>query len=101
LVGVWVVGSAHDYGLSHRRWDNRAHFAWDFLKVDAEGRTTAGAAKDPKRHYAFGEPVVAPADGLVIKVQDGFADHRVGEVASDANAIFLDLGDDLIAYFAH
>ena len=101
LLGTWMVGSAHDYGVSHRRWDNRAHFAWDFIKVDAEGRTAAKDVENPKNHYAFGEPVVAPADGVVLKIKDGFIDHLVGLDAPDANGIFLDLGDDLVAYFAH
>lgn len=101
LKGVWVVGSAHDYGISHRRWDNRAHFAWDFLKVDAEGRTTSGDVNKPQSHYAFGESVFAPADGVVLKVQDGFPDHQVGTEAADANAVFIDFGGDLVGYLAH
>lgn len=101
LKGVWMVGSAHEYGISHRRWDNRAHFAWDFLKVDSEGKTAAKSGSDPKTHYAFGQDVIAPADATVLKVIDGFADHTVGEESPDANAVFLDLGNDLVAYLAH
>lgn len=101
LRGVWVVGSAHDYGISHRRWDNRAHFAWDFLKVDAEGKTTPKPGLDPKTHYAFAQDVIAPADAVVLKTIDGFPDHKVGDESEDANGLFLDLGGDLVAYLAH
>lgn len=101
LLGVWKVGSAHEFGISHRRWDNRSHFGWDFLKFDAEGKTYSGDYRIPQNHYAFGQPVFAPADGIVLEIHDGETDHAVGVTCPTANSVFLDLGGGVICCMAH
>lgn len=57
-------------------------YAIDFVGVD-ERRRTAGerdwgtffGTEPPERFFAFGRPILAPADGVVVTVHDGEPDH--------------------------
>jgi hypothetical protein len=58
-------------------------YAIDFVGVDDSGRTTDRrdwhslvGTEPPERFFAFGRPITAPADGLVIAVHDGEPDHE-------------------------
>src|SRR5262245_27849263 len=42
LRGCWFVSSGHDFGVEHRRHYSRGHFAWDFVRADAHGRSGTG-----------------------------------------------------------
>src|SRR3712207_4705522 len=68
---------SHGTGLLGER------YAIDFVGVDARGRTadrrdwrTALATEPPDRFLAFGRPILAPADGVVVAVHDGEVDHE-------------------------
>ncbi|GAA4379869.1 M23 family metallopeptidase [Agromyces bauzanensis] len=58
-------------------------YATDFVGVD-ERRRTAGerdwgtlfGTEPPERFFAFGRPILAPADGVVVAVHDGEPDHE-------------------------
>ena len=58
-------------------------YAIDFVGVDERHRDadhsdwrTWLATEPPERFYAFGRPVLAPADGVVVAVHDGEPDHE-------------------------
>jgi murein DD-endopeptidase MepM/ murein hydrolase activator NlpD len=96
-------------------------YAIDFVAVDERGRTadrrdwrTLFATEPPERFYAYGRPILAPADGVVVEVHDGEVDHaarrsqltlvaymlgqparvRQGVAAIAGNHVILALGDD-------
>jgi hypothetical protein len=57
-------------------------YAIDFIGVDDRRRTadrrdwrTVFATEPPGRFLSFGRPLLAPADGVVVAVHDGEADH--------------------------
>lgn len=57
-------------------------YAIDFVGVDERGRTAAirswgtfFGTEPPERFVAFGRPILAPADGTVVRVHDGEPDH--------------------------
>jgi len=57
-------------------------YAIDFVGVDARHRTAAVrdwrtlvATEPPERFVAFGRPILAPVDGVVVQVHDGEEDH--------------------------
>ena len=52
-------------------------YAFDFVVV-RNGRSFDGPATDPASYYCWGQPVLAPADGVVSEVVDGIADNIVG-----------------------
>lgn len=101
LAGSWFVSSGHDFGVEHRRHLSRGHFAWDFVKVDKNGRLTAGKALVD--NFSFGQPVLAPAGGVVIDVVDGEPDN-VPEAAGGskkANYIEIDHGRGEVSRMVH
>lgn len=58
-------------------------YAIDFVAVDERGRTAARrdlgtffGTEPADRFYAFGQPILAPADGTVVAVHDGEVDHE-------------------------
>lgn len=101
LQGCWLVSSGHDFGGEHRRHYGRGHFAWDFIRVDAEGRPASG--DDLASYDSFGQPVLAPADGTVVMARDGFEDlppGRAGPVET-ANVVAIDHGGGVRSRLAH
>lgn len=58
-------------------------YAIDFVGVDDRHRTspvrdwrTALATEPPERFVSFGRPILAPADGVVVRAHDGESDHE-------------------------
>lgn len=58
-------------------------YAIDFVGVDERGRTapvrdwrSVLATEPPSRFFAFGRPILAPVDGVVVQVHDGEPDHE-------------------------
>lgn len=54
--------------------------AWDFRRVDEQGRLWSGDQRTLKNHYTFEQPVYACADGEVYEVRDSFPDNPLGTV---------------------
>jgi len=57
-------------------------YAIDFIGVDDRHRTaghrdwrTLFATEPPERFFAFGQPILAPADGVIVDLHDGEIDH--------------------------
>lgn len=57
-------------------------YAIDFIGVDHHHRTadrrdwrTFLSTEPPKRFFAYGRPILAPAHGIVVQAQDGEVDH--------------------------
>jgi hypothetical protein len=83
FTGRWLVKNSparrvpsHGVDL----WGER--YAIDFLAVDDRGRTASRrdwrtflATEPPERYLAFGRPLLAPADGVVVGAHDGEIDH--------------------------
>jgi hypothetical protein len=58
-------------------------YSIDFVAVDDRHRTapmrdwrTLLASEPPERFFAYGRPILAPGDGMVIDVHDGEIDHE-------------------------
>lgn len=76
-------------------------------------RLSAGDPHDNHSYYAFGQPVFAVADSIVVKARDGIPDNVPGPVATfrpavpitmdtvGGNHIVLDLGDGQYAWYFH
>jgi hypothetical protein len=77
-TGLWVVdGSAQ---ISRR-------YAIDWKKFDSQGKTYAGDPRDVHAYYAYGEKVLAVADGKVVAARDGVPDNIPKTEAGFATAL--------------
>jgi murein DD-endopeptidase MepM/ murein hydrolase activator NlpD len=92
LEGCWLVASGHDFGGEHRRHYSRGHFAWDFVRVSPDGVRHTG--EDLADHLSFGQPVLAPAGGVVVALESSHPDRPPGDPGptDDANFVVLDHG---------
>lgn len=84
LKGNWLAASGADL-QSHHRFNAPAEFAVDYFRVDGNGHTFRENSHKAENWYAWGEPVMAAADGVVVgtitdQVQDrAFLDPLPGE----------------------
>lgn len=80
VEGEWTVINggptrerSHSWGILAQR------FAYDLVVTDDRGRTHDGNGARPAEYHCYDEPVVAPADGVVVAANDGHRDyHRTG-----------------------
>jgi hypothetical protein len=80
LRGLIVVHDGHDFYSHHRRYDLAARydvdpssavssnlFAYDFMRTTSSGSLFSGDPNRAKDWLTYGEPVFAPADGMVLE----------------------------------
>ncbi|HSE43074.1 MAG TPA: M23 family metallopeptidase [Acidobacteriota bacterium] len=65
LQGVWYMQSIPNV-TSHHRWMSQTEFGIDFLKLNENGSLYKTDGKTPEDFYAYGQPVLAAADGIVV-----------------------------------
>jgi murein DD-endopeptidase MepM/ murein hydrolase activator NlpD len=87
LSGVWYVGEGPSFHTAHRIHPGE-EFALDIGQLGEGGRTYRGDGLSLRDYYAYGAPVLAAADGRVVRTHDGQAENpgalqRPGET-SDA-----------------
>ena len=85
-------------------------FAIDWLQVGPNGRTFEGDEKENKTHKAYGNDILAVADGVVAATKDGIPENVPGLTSRavpitpetiGGNHVILDLGGNRFAFYAH
>ena len=75
--GSWLVVSGHQFFEPHASLHLLSQrFAYDFARVGSEGRTHEGPARSNQSYLAFGQAVLAAADGLVVARHRGIPDNE-------------------------
>ncbi len=101
LVGEWFVLNGGRSVLLNGHSPNESN-AVDLLRLGENGRTHTGGADAPVTDYAgFGWPVLAPADGRIVEVTDGYADNPPGTNSDHANHLVIDIGGGYYVSMAH
>ena len=101
LAGEWFVLNGGHSVLLNGHSSNESN-AVDFLRLGENGRTHTGGSSAPLTDYAgFGWPVLAPADGRIVEVIDGYADNPPGTNSDHANHLVIDIGGGLFVSMAH
>jgi murein DD-endopeptidase MepM/ murein hydrolase activator NlpD len=90
LAGRVLVSDGFDLFSHHRRreylgsawrdlgiFDHPDRFGLDLVTVDAAGRQFSGSGKRNEDFYAWGQPLRAPADGIVVALQNAQPDNTV------------------------
>ena len=113
--GVWWHLEGHDAFSHHRHLPlevNSNYFACDLVKVDRNLAIHRGDGTRLEHYYGFGRPVVAAAEGVVVKVVDGLPDNPVGRSLpvytqdrqgrlAGGNLVILEHGPRRYTYYAH
>jgi len=114
--GPWAAIHHPAWPRGHRRVpytiDGRARipgrFAIDWVKLDADGRSTRGDADRAANALGYGAEVLAVADAVVAAVRDDMPEsatvsahpkHALGDATG--NYVALDLGDGRHAFYEH
>ncbi|WP_111498369.1 M23 family metallopeptidase [Marinobacter bohaiensis] len=102
--GDWFVyWGGRDVASNYHARARDQRYAYDFLRLE-DGRSYRGEGTQNGDYYCFGEPILAPAPGTVLAVENELPDNAPG--AMDplrplGNHVILDLGQGEYAFFAH
>lgn len=105
VTGRVFVHDGHDFYSHHRRLDitgdmttalgistNMTRYAYDFTIVDEKGMMHRDDGAENEEWFGFGTPILAPADGIVVKAASGFADgSKAKPVPLDRDAVMKDI----------
>jgi murein DD-endopeptidase MepM/ murein hydrolase activator NlpD len=86
--GQWtVVNGGIDKEMSHS-WSIQAQrYAYDFLILDEEGKSHLGDPRKPESYYCYNRDILAPCEGTVLSIQDGYEDSIIdGKGSADCRA---------------
>ena len=101
LTGEWFVQNGGRSILINGHPEAESN-AVDFQLMGPNGRTHTGGNTATLTDYAgFGSPVLAPADGRVVEVTDGYADNPPGTNGDEANHLVVDIGGGRYVVMAH
>ena len=95
LQGVWYAGNGPGFNAPHR-WSPMEEFAFDLLQVDARGQTHRRDGSRFSDYYAYGAPVFAAADGVVVMAiaDQGEDPHAMQQPKESVDAYYTRLRQD-------
>ncbi|MCU1290835.1 MAG: zinc-dependent peptidase peptidase family [Acidobacteria bacterium] len=103
--GEWLVVWGGDTPEQNYHQDApNQRFAFDLLKVGAEGKGHKGDGSKNEDYYAFDQEIIAPADGVVTYVVDGIHDNKPGEMnrmLAAGNMVIIKHPEGDYSLFAH
>jgi hypothetical protein len=113
--GVWLAGNGPSNTSDHRRAviaiDGRAYisqrFAIDWVMVGNNGNTFHDWRERNENFWAFGQPVLAVADGEVTEIVDSIPDNVPGKLPLvtvqniTGNHVIMRIAPDTYVMFAH
>ncbi|WP_148881914.1 M23 family metallopeptidase [Thermococcus aciditolerans] len=79
--GFWTAENGGITKEESHSWEViNQRYAYDFLVKDESGKTHRGSGESLEDYYAYGKPILAPADGIVVDVRDGVPDNPPGRI---------------------
>lgn len=105
LDGRWEVfwgGDAAEQNQHHDVPNQR--YAFDFLVTDDKGESHRGEGIKNEDYFAFGQEVLAPANGTVTDVISGVRDNVPGSMnaySALGNAVFIQHSEHEVSVLAH
>lgn len=114
--GRWIVAGGYSSHMGHRdalfsvgnKLVNGQRYAIDWLRLDDENYSNRQPTANPQSSAAFGKPVIAVSDGLIVGTVDKFPDQESGASKEPeryaypgGNYIVEDIGGGNFAFYAH
>ncbi|MBM7855472.1 hypothetical protein JOC37_001869 [Desulfohalotomaculum tongense] len=80
--GFWTIENGGISKEVSHSWDIvNQRYAYDFVIKDEQGKTYKNNGKKLEDYYAFGKPILVPADGVVIQMRNDAADYfNIGHI---------------------
>lgn len=105
LAGRWLIGAGSTLH-SHHRWAVPEEFALDIARLGDGASTHRGDGTKLADYYAYGQDVLAAADGTVVGLLDGVPEsetnlRRPGETIEAYMARVVALQGEILAKGAH
>jgi hypothetical protein len=105
VKGEWFVmwGGEKKEQNYHVDYQNQRH-AIDITKLGEDGRKYKTAGKQNEDYFAFGEEIIAPADGIVTDAIDGVRDNEIGSMnqySAMGNCVVIMHSDSEYSVLAH
>ncbi|MFN0189933.1 MAG: urea transporter [Bacteroidia bacterium] len=101
VIGEWYISQGYDGNITHRsEWKH----AWDFDVRDEMGKTFHDSGTKKEDFYCFNLPVLAPADGVIVDMDDDVEDNEVGKVnlkKNWGNALVIKHSEYLFSKLTH
>jgi hypothetical protein len=103
--GMWMACWGGDTKELNQHHDvPNQKYAFDFLRVDKDGRTHKNDGRQNEDYFAFGQQVTAPADGIVTDVIRGVRDNTPGSMnpySALGNAVIIEHREHEVSVLAH
>jgi len=83
--------------------DNVQRFALD-LEIRQDGQTYSDNPLSLESYYCWGRPILAPAEGVVVRAVDGLPDQTIGSsdpVNYAGNHVIINFGNNEYGFLAH
>jgi urea transporter len=101
FLGEWMVLQGHDGEWTHK---GTGRHAWDFVICDDTGKQHRDAGTSVEEYYCFGLPVLAPAPGIIVAIENNVDDNEPGSAVTErnwGNYVILDHGNGEFSEISH
>lgn len=76
--GRWHVANGGITKNTSHSWEILPQrYAYDFIIADEEGKSYSGDKEALHSYYCYGKDILAPADGIVVSIENNFPDCRI------------------------
>jgi murein DD-endopeptidase MepM/ murein hydrolase activator NlpD len=104
--GEWIVASGgRTLELNHHNVDYPNRFAYDFARAEDAKFTTDAPGRRNEDYASWGQPILAPGNGIVAAAEDGVADNTPGGPDAKAptmgNYVIIDHGNGEFSLLGH
>ncbi len=101
FFGTWYVSYGNNSRYTHR---GASAYAWDFVVLDEYKKLCRGSGSENEDYYSFGLPILAPAEGTVVKVTNLIPDNTPPTAnweQSWGNYVIIDHGSNEFSEISH
>ncbi len=101
FFGAWYVSQGPHGKYTHKGTQANAY---DFVVIDSEGKQFSGLGIKLEEYYCFGLPILSPADGKIISVENAITDNPPGivnEINNWGNHIIIEHAEGEYTEISH
>ncbi len=101
FMGDWTVLQGNDGEWTHKA---AGQYAWDFVITDDAGKQYRNDGSAVADYYCYGVPVLSPASGTVVAIENQVEDNIPGNAVTErnwGNYIIIDHGNGEFSELSH